>query len=61
MRSQIEAEKKLGFLESMTLAEALERFGDRLSLAAVGGIAKKSDACVSVSSLTRRTVPSQMM
>ena len=44
MRSQFIAEEKLGFMESMILAEALERFGDRLSLATNGAIAKKACA-----------------
>ena len=44
MRSQFEAEEKLGFVEPMTLAEALERFGDRSLLAAIGATAKKAVA-----------------
>ena len=38
------AEEELGFMESMTLAEALKRFGDRFSLTAIGAIAKKAGA-----------------
>ena len=44
MRSQFEAWEKLGFVKSMTLADACERFADRLSLAAIGATAKKAGA-----------------
>ena len=41
VKLQFEAEEKLGFMTRMTLREALGKYGDTLSLAALGAIEKK--------------------
>ena len=44
VQKQFEAEVEMGFMESMTLDQALARFGDRFALTAIGAIAKKAGA-----------------
>ena len=44
VRSQFVAEEKLGFMESVTLAEAPKHFGERFSLTVIGAIAKRAGA-----------------
>ena len=44
MRTQHEAEEKLSFMDFMTLAKAIERFSDRLSLVGIGATEKKAGA-----------------